>query len=188
MDYKKIYYQIVDRAKNRKLDEYKETHHIIPKCIGGSNKAENLVELTAKEHFLCHMLLCEIYPDEKKLTHAFWLMVIGRQKTKKVVKQYKVSSRAYERARIAYIKSRKGSNISDKHKSNISKKNSKKVYQFDLKGKFIKEWNSHIEAERSMKNNFKDHWSKLPSNISAACKKRQKTSYGFLWSHEKDFV
>jgi len=56
MNYQKIYDQIIERAKNRKLEGYKEKHHIIPKCLGGPDNKENLVELTAREHFLCHLL------------------------------------------------------------------------------------------------------------------------------------
>jgi hypothetical protein len=93
MNYQKIYNQIIERAKTRQLEGYKEKHHIIPKCLGGSNDKENLVELTAREHFLCHMLLCEIYPKEPKLWYALHLMSIN--KNKKYTK-YKVSSRMYE--------------------------------------------------------------------------------------------
>ena len=60
MNYQRIYNQIIERAKTRQLNCYKEKHHIIPRCIGGKD-INNIVELTAKEHFLCHRLLCEIY-------------------------------------------------------------------------------------------------------------------------------
>jgi hypothetical protein len=100
MDYQKIYNQIIERAKNRQLEGYKEKHHILPKCLGGSNDKENLVELTAREHFLCHMLLCEIYPNENKLKHALFLMAIGKQKIKE--KTYIINSRIYERLKFEY--------------------------------------------------------------------------------------
>lgn len=102
MDYTKIYNQIIERAQNRKLSEYVENHHIIPKCIGGLDIKENIVELTAREHFLCHMLLCEIYPQENKLKHALFLMAIGKQKVKE--KTYIIGSRVYERLKIEYSK------------------------------------------------------------------------------------
>lgn len=100
MDYQKIYNQIVEKAKNRMLEGYKEKHHIIPKCLGGNNDKDNLIELTAREHFLCHMLLCEIYPNENKLKHALFLMAIGKQKIKE--KTYVIGSRVYERLKIEY--------------------------------------------------------------------------------------
>ena len=63
MEYTRIYNQLIERAQNRTLEGYVEKHHIIPKCLGGSNNKENLVELTAREHFLCHKLLTKIYPS-----------------------------------------------------------------------------------------------------------------------------
>jgi len=53
------YYNIINYAKSRTLlpDVYTEKHHIIPKSLGGDNSKDNLVKLTAKEHFICHLLL-----------------------------------------------------------------------------------------------------------------------------------
>lgn len=59
--YSKIYYKIVDNAKQRDLIRSKndgcQTHHIIPRALGGSNSDDNLVVLTYKEHRVCHRLL-----------------------------------------------------------------------------------------------------------------------------------
>ena len=59
------YYNIIAQAQSRTLDCYTENHHIIPKSLGGSNDSDNLVALTAREHFLCHWLsldaLCCVY-------------------------------------------------------------------------------------------------------------------------------
>lgn len=57
--YTSIYYAIINRAKSRDLskDVYTEKHHIIPRSLGGSNSKNNLVNLTAREHRLCHLLL-----------------------------------------------------------------------------------------------------------------------------------
>ena len=97
MDYQRIYNQIIDRAKllNRKKykGEYFEEHHITPTCLGGSNKKENRVLLTAREHFICHKLLVEIYPNNNKLIYALWMMSIIKLEER----DYRVSSREYER-------------------------------------------------------------------------------------------
>ncbi len=74
MDYRKIYNRIIERAKKRTLTGYKEKHHIIPKCLGGSNKKENLVALTSREHFVAHQLLVKIYPETKALVMTLMLM------------------------------------------------------------------------------------------------------------------
>jgi hypothetical protein len=98
MNYQKIYDQLIARAKTRKLEGYKERHHIVPKCLGGTNDSENLVDLTAREHFIAHLLLCEIYPDNQKLAHASWMMVNRKSKTQQ--RTYKISSRIYESIKL----------------------------------------------------------------------------------------
>lgn len=70
MNYQKVYDQLIERAKIRVLECYTEMHHIVPKCVGGSNVADNLVALTPEEHFLAHQLLVKIYPQEDKLVYA----------------------------------------------------------------------------------------------------------------------
>jgi hypothetical protein len=119
MDYKRIYNQIIDHAKTRQLEGYKEKHHIVPKCLGGSNDKSNLVELTAREHFICHILLCEIYPKENKLKHALFLMAIGKQKIKE--KTYVIGSRVYERLKIEYSEMLTGKKQTQETKDKKSK-------------------------------------------------------------------
>lgn len=100
MNYQRIYDQIIDRAKIRQIEGYIEKHHIIPRCLNGTDDKNNIVQLTAREHFICHQLLCEIYPTNDKLKHALFLMSIGKQKSK--YKHYKISSRIYERLKLEY--------------------------------------------------------------------------------------
>lgn len=95
MNYKKIYDQIINRAKTRIVSGYKERHHIVPRCIGGTDNLDNLVELTAREHFLVHKLLCEIYPNNDKLQYALWMM----SNVKYENRTYNISNREYERIR-----------------------------------------------------------------------------------------
>ena len=136
MDYNKIYYQIIKRGNNRKLEGYIEKHHIIPKCIGGSDDEDNIVELTAREHFLCHMLLCEIYPKEYKLKHALFLMAIGKNKVKE--NHYVIGSRVYERLRIEYSQMMTGK----KHSKLTCDKKSKAMKGHSM---FTPEWREKIK-------------------------------------------
>jgi hypothetical protein len=78
MNYQKHYNKLIERAANRTLDNYFEKHHILPKCLGGNNKSENLVKLTAEEHFVAHQLLVKIYPEQTKLAYAAKLMCIDK--------------------------------------------------------------------------------------------------------------
>lgn len=77
MHYQKHYNVLIKRAKDRLLEGYIEKHHIIPKCIGGSDNIENIVALTAEEHYVAHQLLIKIYPNEPKLVYAAKMMTIG---------------------------------------------------------------------------------------------------------------
>ena len=79
MDYLKHYTKLVETRS--KLDrsrgnEYYELHHKVPKCFKGSNNKENLVLLTAKEHYIAHLLLCAIRPKSKKLKWALRCMCL----------------------------------------------------------------------------------------------------------------
>ena len=187
MDYNKIYNDLIDRARNRDLTGYTEKHHIIPKCMGGTDKSTNLIVLTAREHFLSHKLLCEIYPTEVKLYYALWLMAIGKHKRKDIT-YYQITSRDYERIKLAYIKRRQGTNITDTHKKQISQKNSKKVIQYDFEGNIINHFKSANEAERFITNKPDAHWKTLQDNISACCRLSQKSAYGFIWKYEGDLL
>jgi hypothetical protein len=77
MNYKLIYENLINRAKDRKLDIYTESHHIIPKCMNGDNSVENLVDLTPEEHYLAHQLLVKIYPSEYGLIKAAVMMCMN---------------------------------------------------------------------------------------------------------------
>lgn len=96
MKYQRIYDAIINQAKMRTLTGYKERHHIVPRCMGGTDEKENLVDLTAREHFLVHKLLCEIYPDNRKLHYAYWSFV-NKFGSKGQLRDYRVSSREYAR-------------------------------------------------------------------------------------------
>ena len=74
MNYKKHYDLLIEKSNSRKIGGYLEEHHIIPKCLGGSNDKSNIVKLTPEEHFLAHKLLTKIYPNNLKLLYAFNFM------------------------------------------------------------------------------------------------------------------
>lgn len=74
MHYINHYNKLIDRARNRILDSEYETHHVLPRCMGGNNDNSNLVELTPEEHFVAHQLLVKMYPDNYKLVFALTMM------------------------------------------------------------------------------------------------------------------
>lgn len=103
MDYKKNYSGLICHAKkqNRKLGDgnYYEVHHILPRSLGGKDTEENLVLLTAREHYLAHFLLWKFTTgeDKKKMLHAFRLMSLCGD-------YYVFSSRAFEKAKNEFRK------------------------------------------------------------------------------------
>lgn len=99
MNYQKIHDQIIERAKSRKLEGYKERHHIVPRCMGGTDDSENLVDLTAREHFIIHKLLCMIYPDNNKLFFAYRMMAVMKNSYDNE-RTYIVGAREFERIRL----------------------------------------------------------------------------------------
>jgi hypothetical protein len=75
VNYTKIYYKLIESRKALPTSSnYHEKHHILPKCLGGSNDKNNLVLLTAREHYIAHWLLTKIYPNDYKIWSAFALM------------------------------------------------------------------------------------------------------------------
>jgi len=101
--YTRWYYNIIDRAQTRLLNCYTERHHIIPKSLGGSNEFSNLVSLTAREHFVCHMLLTKMVTgiQRQKMVHAWWAMATLK---KDCQDRHCLNSFQYESVRRAYSK------------------------------------------------------------------------------------
>ena len=102
--YTKWYNQITERARYRIIDTYTETHHIQPRSLGGTNEVDNLVELTAREHFICHWLLTKMYTGEakSKMINALWMM--QSKNTYQDRYQTKITSRVYESLRQDYAR------------------------------------------------------------------------------------
>ena len=137
MNYKKIYNSIIAKAKleNRIKHNgiYYENHHILPISLKGENKKDNLVLLTAKEHFLAHKLLIKIYTNNRKLVDAFFFMIHGNQK-----QHYNASLRDYEHS----INLKNEIPLSDKTLQKM-RKHLKKVHE---KNKGSIPWNKGLDA------------------------------------------
>lgn len=95
MNYQSIYDNICIRGQSRILSGYKEVHHVIPRCMGGSDDIDNLTSLSAKEHFIVHRILCKLYPDDDKLKSALFFMTNMNH-------GHITSSRIFEELRVAH--------------------------------------------------------------------------------------
>lgn len=89
-------------------DEYCERHHILPRCIGGNNDDENLIDLYAREHFIAHKLLAQENKDNPRLVYAWCCMAFAKNDYEH---RYELSPEEYEEARIALSNARKGVKI-----------------------------------------------------------------------------
>ena len=94
--YTRIYNQIIARAQSRTLTGYKEKHHIIPQSLSGTNDKANLVELTAREHFICHWLLVKMVEGTARSKMLYALK--GMKAENKFQERYetKITARVYE--------------------------------------------------------------------------------------------
>lgn len=156
MDYQTIYNDLMThrlKLKPQRIEEkrcgfYFEGHHIIPKCKGGTGNSnrpknnENIVLLTAREHFLSHWLLWRIYGD-RQMALAFHKMMSITKKTNRIK-----SSRGYQEAREAFRITNKENQYGKGVKKIISeeqKKNHSKI----MKGRYIGKDNPFFNKKHS---------------------------------------
>lgn len=68
------YQEFIEECKQKTYNELTECHHIIPRCMGGTEAEENQVKLSLGDHWEAHRLLAEENPDDKKLVYIFTRM------------------------------------------------------------------------------------------------------------------
>ena len=117
--YTRWYNTIIEHRQSNLAEGYTERHHIVPKSLGGSNDASNLVALTAREHFVCHRLLTKMIAGDNriKMLRALNAFSINSKKNPR-----NLTSRQYAIARAAYVP-RTGYSHSPETRSKISKAN-----------------------------------------------------------------
>ena len=145
MNYQKVYNDLMqsrlsikkDRHIERKNGSYFEGHHIIPKSKGGTGLSsrglnnDNIVYLTAREHFLAHWLLWKIYQD-RSTALAFHKMISNNKNQNRII-----SSKGYEEARLAFSLTNKGNKYGlgiKKHISDNQKKNQSEIMKNKYNG------------------------------------------------------
>lgn len=126
MDYRKTYDRLIQKRRDNpitKADCYCETHHIVPRSEGGSDDDTNLVNLTAREHYIAHLLLARIYDDFKMWSAVLYM----RTGCKKTTRMFKYSSRLYAVAREKMSEAKSGENhpfhgkhLSEEHRRRLS--------------------------------------------------------------------
>lgn len=107
MNCRKAYFKIIRNRRDNPLKGcYLESHHIIPRSLGGKDFITNLVSLTAREHFIVHWLLSKMFTDKvkkAKMIMAFAMMLVSAKNQNR----YKFTSRQFQYLRELHSNSMK---------------------------------------------------------------------------------
>jgi len=150
VNYEKHYDALIERARARELDGYSETHHIIPRCMGGEDCKSNLVRLTAGEHFVAHQFLVKMHPQNHSLLWALSAM------THATVKMSRPNNKRYGWLREKFANTMRerfaGVPLSAEHKEKLSQKAKERV-----RGHLSEETRFRISSALSGKKKSKAH-------------------------------
>lgn len=117
---------LINRARTRVIEGYVEKHHVLPRCMGGSDDPSNLVALTAEEHYVAHLLLVKIHPTNAKLIYAANMMLNRNNKSYGWVKR-----KFSEAIKIQ----NKGQIVTDQQRAKMSKAGKGKTKSEECKSK-----------------------------------------------------
>lgn len=135
MDYKAIYHSIIDRYGNQ--PGITENHHILPRCMGGTDDAENLVAVSPRVHYILHLLLYKFVEKKyrKQMWYAVWNMSNqGKTKTGSMYQfiREECSKRQKEiQPKVPWNKGKKGYKINQRPQKGIPKVTSYKPIEFE---------------------------------------------------------
>jgi len=168
MNYQLHYDRLIERSKHRVLTEYSERHHIIPRCLGGTDDKSNIAVLTAEEHFVAHQLLVKMYPGNRDLVYATQLMTIHHTDSRVNNKLFGWLRRRMSSAMSIQMKEwikknghRKGmkdkthtedvkNQISASQKIAMTEAVGVRVYVYDLDGKFEQEFRTLTDCANAI--------------------------------------
>ena len=146
---------------------YYERHHIIPKSMGGSNSKDNLVLLTAKEHYICHYLLIKFTKSGGlyKMVHAFRMINIQSINNYSNSRLYESCKETFSKLHSKYLS---GNVLSEDTKRKISESHrGSKNYLF--KGYYITPYGRYDSRGAAVTNNIGkksiDNWCKNPDKV-----------------------
>jgi len=171
--YKRIYDKLINKRKVDQLDKnecYCESHHILPRSLGGSDDPENLVNLTAREHYIAHRLLVKFTEgnDYYKMQWALHRIVHGKTEP--------LNSRQYNAFRIAWSNFLKENHPSKQNPEWITKV-TEGVY---------KQWEDAVERREAQSERMNDLNAKRKENYDQYLKEqRERSKSGAQKSKEK---
>lgn len=168
--YTRWYYSIIQKSYLK--TGYTEWHHIIPRSLGGTDDPTNLVKLTAKEHFICHLLLVKMTTGKhkSKMSQAAWMMVSSSDNQKR----YKVTSKTYQMLKEQMSRSKKGVSTWNKGMSPTD----------DTKKKLRAASLNYLVAQGKITKEEADFINLQPIGYKRIQTKKGRSSGGWKWSEE----
>lgn len=127
MNYQAIYDRLMVKAKDRVLVCYSEKHHVVPRCMGGTDDIENLVQLTPEEHFVAHQLLLKLNPFHRGLAFAVNVMT-GNSKLPR-------SNKLYGWLRKRLSQTQRGKKLSASHIASLKRARQGRVITLETREK-----------------------------------------------------
>lgn len=181
--YTSWYYSIISKAQQRTNEGYTEKHHIVPRTLGGTNIKSNIVALTAREHFVCHLLLTKMLTGQERQKMVYALHMLSNAKNSNQQTRYTPSSKLYEYERKIFTETH-----SDRMKQNHPFTNPinrvKHQLSIDKRGPTsIKGRKHRPDSIEKMKS--KQWTDKAIENRLNNCLKAAESRKGSTWSDEK---
>jgi hypothetical protein len=169
--YTNWYNSLINKAQNRIVLGYAEKHHIIPSALGGTNEKDNIVKLTPREHFICHLLLTKMTTGNARYKMNFALHMlsnaknIGEGRYIPNGRMYDLTRRLYKEALDNYWTDEKRKEHADKIRPTSIGRKLKESSKEKIRNK---EW-----SEKALENRLNN------------CLKAAENRKGSTWSDEK---
>lgn len=196
--YSKWYFNLIKKAKNRDSIKgdviYYEQHHIYPRSFSiinntnVNNDSNNLILLTAREHYICHLLLTKAtsLKYREKMVHAFWAMNNQKQEIKKL---RKTKNRIYEYSRIehARILSSK-ENIHAKNKAFFKNDFGDSIYTYVYDERVISGEYFGMNKNKKITDSHKDAISKTNIGMRVMINDKTKERKNIILNKQEDYL
>ena len=165
------YNSLINKAKDRTITGYTEKHHIVPSSLGGTNDNNNIVKLTAREHFVCHLLLTKMTTGNARYKMNFALHMlsnannIGDGRYIPSSRMYDLARRLYKEALDNYWTDEKRKEHADKIRPTVAGRKLKESSKEKLRNK--------VWSEKALENRLNN------------CLKAAEARKGSSWSDEQ---
>jgi hypothetical protein len=207
------YYTIIEAARQRhEISGYTEKHHVIPDCFyiqnrskgkrkgwlpGNSNDPSNLVQLTFREHFLCHWLLTKMitgkpyYQMESalasfRMTNSSKKYCLSSEKFCRIREAHRIKTIHLAKARIGQESPKKGKTYGKQHNPSPTRNSPRPWLQgreSPNKGK-----QGVSKGKPSPKKGRKFGPNSVPSPLKGQTSPRKGKTYGKWWNNGIDEI